>query len=69
MFREKTLALISEQIAQKKLGGGAERGVFKGEFSWKMNKLFPDRMIYLFDTFDGFSKKDVKFDGTAIITK
>lgn len=66
--REKTLALISEQITQKKLGGGtvAELGVFKGEFSREINKLFPDRTIYLFDTFDDFSEKDVKSDGTVL---
>lgn len=32
----------------------AEVGVFQGEFASVINKNFPDRKLYLFDTFEGF---------------
>lgn len=37
----------------------AEGGVFQGMFAREINNYFPDRTIYLFDTFEGFDKKDV----------
>ena len=58
--REQTLALIAKEIERKKLKGNvAELGVFRGDFSKKINYLFPDKMLYLFDTFEGFSNNDV----------
>ena len=39
-------------------GSCAEVGVFKGHFAAKINRAFPDRKLYLFDTFEGFSEKD-----------
>lgn len=65
--REQTLALISEQIVRKAVGGViAELGVYRGEFSRKINTVFPDRKLFLFDTFDGFSEKEVKADHTLL---
>jgi len=40
-------------------GGVAECGVYRGEFAKEINRLFPDRKLYLFDTFDGFDARDV----------
>lgn len=40
-------------------GNVAECGVNRGEFSYFINKFFPDRELYLFDTFDGFAEKDL----------
>jgi O-methyltransferase len=40
----------------------AELGVYKGNFSRRLNMLFPDRKLYLFDTFKGFSDKDVAIE-------
>ena len=39
-------------------GNIAECGVNRGEFACYMNKYFPDRMLYLFDTFEGFDQRD-----------
>ncbi|MBQ8247814.1 MAG: hypothetical protein IJZ42_11825 [Lachnospiraceae bacterium] len=65
--REQTLALISEEIKRKKIEGEvAELGVYKGEFSKKINSLFCDKIIYLFDTFEGFDGGDVKQDITLL---
>lgn len=37
----------------------AEAGVFQGDFAKCMNQYFPDRQLYLFDTFEGFDAKDI----------
>jgi len=56
-----TLELISFEINSKKLTGNiAELGVYKGKFGRYINQFFPDRRFYLFDTFEGFDKRDVK---------
>lgn len=55
-----TLKLVSEQIISKKLNGSiAELGVFQGDFAVQLNTLFNDKKLYLFDTFEGFSSKDL----------
>jgi O-methyltransferase len=38
----------------------AELGVFQGDFAKHINANFPDKTLYLFDTFEGFSENDVK---------
>ena len=40
-------------------GSVAELGVYKGEFSAFLSRELPDRKIYLFDTFEGFSASDL----------
>ena len=40
----------------------AELGVFRGDLAWQLNDAMPDRMLYLFDTFEGFDKKDVDIE-------
>lgn len=61
--REQTLILISWEIRRKLLKGSvAELGVFRGDFSKKINNLFPDKKLYMFDTFEGFSQKDILSD-------
>lgn len=37
----------------------AEAGVFQGDFAKYINQYFPDRKLYLFDTFEGFDAKDI----------
>lgn len=43
-------------------GNVAEAGVFQGEFAKVMNECFPDRKLYLFDTFEGFAEQDVVYE-------
>jgi hypothetical protein len=43
-------------------GSVAEGGVFKGTFAHYINKYFPDRKIWLFDSFDSFSEEEVRYD-------
>lgn len=47
--------LAVKEINKRKLSGNvAEVGVFRGEFAQYINSAFPDKKLYLFDTFDGF---------------
>ena len=63
--REQTLALLANEIKRKNVNGDvAELGVFRGDFSKKINKIFPDKMLYMFDTFEGFDKTDIRNDIT-----
>lgn len=41
-------------------GNVAEAGVFRGDFAMKINEAFPERTLYLFDTFEGFPEEDVE---------
>ena len=51
---------IAGKISNKKVEGQvAELGVYRGDFSRHINRLFPDRTLHLFDTFTGFDERDV----------
>lgn len=54
------LKACAEEIYRKGIAGNvAELGVFRGDFSFHINKYFYDRNIYLFDTFTGFEETDI----------
>ena len=40
----------------------AEGGVFRGEFAAVINRCFPQSKLYLFDTFQGFDKRDISLE-------
>jgi O-methyltransferase len=70
VIRYQTLALVAGEIKSKKIKGCvAELGVYKGDFAKRINVYFPDKTLYLFDTFYGFDKRDVdiekKFNNNA----
>jgi O-methyltransferase len=59
-IRLSTLELCSHEIYEKGVQGNvAELGVYKGDFAKEINAAFHDRKLYLFDTFEGFDKRDV----------
>lgn len=59
-IRISNFELVVQEIKDKQLKGSvAEVGVYKGEFAKFINKAFPDKKLYLFDTFEGFNEKDV----------
>jgi len=59
-IRLSTLELIANEINTNNIAGEvAELGVYKGKFARYINRYFPDRKLYLFDTFKGFDKSDV----------
>ena len=61
--RYSSLELCGEEVTKRELPGSvAEVGVFRGDFSKRLNVLFPDKKLYLFDTFEGFPEDDVRFE-------
>lgn len=59
--RFRTFELISREIQEGKVQGSvAELGVFRGEFTYFLNREFPDRKCYLFDTFEGFQSEEIR---------
>lgn len=60
-IRLSTLELVAFEINNQGVTGAvAELGVYKGKFARYINLYFPDRKLYLFDTFRGFNESDIK---------
>jgi O-methyltransferase len=58
-----SLHAVAEEIRSKSVSGSvAELGVYQGDFAKHIHGEFPDRSLYLFDTFQGFSQKDQEVD-------
>jgi hypothetical protein len=54
------MRLAAQRILARGIPGAvAELGVYKGEIAAVLNRLFPERTLYLFDTFEGFSANDL----------
>ena len=69
-IRLSTLELVAEEMnSQKLIGAVAELGVYKGKFARYINKYFPERKLYLFDTFKGFDVKDVETEVKKTFSK
>ena len=63
--REQTLRLLAESINTKGINGAiAELGVYKGDFTVCIDEVFPNRDLYIFDTFDGFEESDLEDDSS-----
>lgn len=61
--RYRSLELVAEQINLSQVQGNvAEAGVALGDFAWLINACFPDRKLYLYDTFEGFDNRDVELE-------
>lgn len=59
--RVRNLELCISEIKEKNLTGAmAEVGVFRGTFVKMFTHYFPEKDIYLYDTFDGFVEDDYK---------
>lgn len=58
--RMASLQLAAEDIKRRSIPGQvAEVGVYQGSFAAHINAMFPDRKLYLFDTFEGFDSRDI----------
>ncbi len=58
--RTRSLELVAQEIHTNNVPGNvAEAGVWSGGFAQLINHIFPQRKLYLFDTFEGFSKDQV----------
>ena len=61
--RVAALELAAREIYRNNVKGvTAECGVFEGDFSKSIARFLPDRTLYLFDTFEGFDKRDLVND-------
>jgi O-methyltransferase len=61
-----TFFLLIDKIKTEGIDGSfAELGVYQGETAKIIHQMCPDRSFHLFDTFDGFSKKDLKQEVSA----
>jgi len=68
--RISTLELLAHELNTRKTGGHcAEVGVYKGDFASVINRYFPTRKLYLFDTFRGFDERDLSRDkGSGLVS-
>lgn len=58
-FLEKVALIINEKNIQ---GAVAELGVYRGQFAKEINRVFSERKLYLYDTFEGFPAADLLFE-------
>ena len=57
------MQLTSYEIYQRNIKGAiAEIGTYHGFYASVMNYFFPDRKMYLFDTFQGFDRRDLEVE-------
>jgi len=64
-IRSSSLELVAREIREREVAGAvAEVGVYRGEFARLINVAFPDRKLYLFDTFSGFDNGHVEEDAS-----
>lgn len=62
-LRLASLRLIAQEVNEEELDGEvAELGVYKGNFASEINNLFPNKKLYLFDTFEGFNNVDIRVE-------
>lgn len=63
-IRLATCRRLAEEAARLGVSGAvAELGVYRGDFSAELSRMFPDRKIYLYDTFAGFDARDLAAGG------
>lgn len=68
--RNEFLRLFANIVYKKGFEGNcAEGGVFEGDFSSVINRCFPDRVLYLFDTFSGFDVRDLQKESSFTSTR
>lgn len=62
-LRAATFRRIADHIELCNIQGAlAELGTYRGDFAWQLNERFPERLLYLFDTFDGFDERDIAIE-------
>lgn len=63
----RNLAPLLEEYEQK--ADVAEAGVYRGEFAKWINACFPERVLHLFDTFEGFDARDLEIERQHTFSK
>lgn len=60
---------IARRINKLGLDGDiAELGCYNGDTSWQLNVLFPNKKLYLFDTFQGNDERDLQKEAELELT-
>jgi O-methyltransferase len=69
-IRAAEFSLLARQLnAAAVPGAAAELGVYRGDFAALLVQEFPGRRVFLVDTFEGFSPKDIdKADGAVSLS-
>ncbi len=63
LYRHAWLKGFAEYVSMENIQGNvAECGVFRGDYSKFLSEFFPNRKLYLFDTFEGFSDSDLEVE-------
>ncbi len=63
-LRCSALRLIARDMTARGTEGAvAELGVYRGAFAAEINRAFPAKPLYLFDTFAGFDARDLEAEG------
>lgn len=66
VFLEKLAEMFHEQNLT---GNVAEGGTFQADFAKEMNRVFPQKICYLFDSFEGFDERDVLIEKKMCYSK
>lgn len=62
-FRFRTFEMIANLINERHIEGHvAEFGVFRGKFSAVIRKKFPNKKLFLFDSFEGFRPEEANME-------
>lgn len=62
-LRAATFRRLADRVSANGIEGAlAELGTYRGDFAWQLNERFPERRLYLFDTFDGFDERDIRVE-------
>jgi hypothetical protein len=65
--KKQYLQSFSQIVYAKNIPGSVcEVGVYRGGFAKDINRCFPDRTLYLFDTFEGYDERDVNIEKTKV---
>ncbi|MBR1456385.1 MAG: class I SAM-dependent methyltransferase [Oscillospiraceae bacterium] len=64
--RVRSLEAVCRQIGDLP-GAAAELGVYRGAFASCINRLLPERTLYLFDTFEGFDRQETAGEAAGFV--
>lgn len=68
-IRRSAIRLIAREIKRRGVSGNiAELGVYQGETAVELNRLFPERDLFLFDTFSGFDERDLRIERNVAVS-
>ena len=59
-LKTSVLRRVSRRLDELGVEGAiADLGAYRGDISWQLNAMMPERKLYLFDTFTGYDERDV----------